>query len=608
MPKRNRHREAARRAVGSAAVPNGPDGPHGPDEHDEPAVVVDATGPRRVTGPVQADTLASHLLDPARAVPVAVVSIPRGQHEPWIDADSLAADTAGLVEVYVLPTDESSWHLSNALPPMTQVYGGAGRVYPVGLAWTSDPYAAPLRFAYGPEEGGRATDQLLRDALGMAHRAGVGRETVVAREATGTVVTVVPPSRALVRLESGDLATVWQELTLASVPIERLVAPGMALSGVLDPATHRLDVSRAVRTAGDLPYEHGDVVLARVTAVRPDVAHLALLPDVVVPVPRHRVTGNPHDSLTSLLSVDEVVVGRFGCSGESLTVRLDDVDEEEEPVAAPALLPGGPPWLVPPVLEPLVDDPLVDEPEESSPDIPEPPPRRDSVAEPRATATRTLSLSLDAARAEIQRLERELAEARLRLDPLEDELQALRREDDTRKALVQQLREQVARQKTHLRMRSARASAPRRTETAAAEEAVHAFTDPVTQLEFEIYVAWARRIPAADKSARPLGAYTVGPAFLPSLDVLEGVSRTKVVDVVVEVLTGLAEASAGRDMHQLRTGPGGSDPPVRRDEDGATCWRVALQRGTPQARRLHFWRHDHGIELSRVVLHDDMTP
>jgi hypothetical protein len=33
---------------------------------------------------------------------------------------------------------------------------------------------------------------------------------------------------------------------------------------------------------------------------------------------------------------------------------------------------------------------------------------------------------------------------------------------------------------------------------------------------------------------------------------------------------------------------------------------VALQRNTPQARRLHFWRGRGGeIELSRVGLHDD---
>jgi len=80
----------------------------------------------------------------------------------------------------------------------------------------------------------------------------------------------------------------------------------------------------------------------------------------------------------------------------------------------------------------------------------------------------------------------------------------------------------------------------------------------------------------------------------------------KVAGVVVEVLTGLAESSPSRGMHALRSGAGGQDPQVQ--SDGATCWRVSLQTGTPSARRLHFWRSASGIELSRVVLHDDLCP
>jgi len=79
-----------------------------------------------------------------------------------------------------------------------------------------------------------------------------------------------------------------------------------------------------------------------------------------------------------------------------------------------------------------------------------------------------------------------------------------------------------------------------------------------------------------------------------------------VADVVVDVLTGLAENSTGRDMHPLRSGTGGDDDVLRRE--GYTCWRVAIQRRSPQARRLHFWRSADDIELSRVVLHDDYAP
>jgi hypothetical protein len=85
------------------------------------------------------------------------------------------------------------------------------------------------------------------------------------------------------------------------------------------------------------------------------------------------------------------------------------------------------------------------------------------------------------------------------------------------------------------------------------------------------------------------------------------VSRSKVVEVVVQVLTGLDAQLAGRDLHRLRDGEAGNAPYVER-EPGVHCWRVALQRGTPSARRLHYWRDGNIVELSRVVVHDDMTP
>ena len=101
------------------------------------------------------------------------------------------------------------------------------------------------------------------------------------------------------------------------------------------------------------------------------------------------------------------------------------------------------------------------------------------------------------------------------------------------------------------------------------------FQDAGEQFRYDVYLAWARRIPAAEKRHRPLHDYQLGEEFLPSLAGLDGIDRRKVVDVVVEVLTGLAETLDGREMHVLRSAPAGGAPPLVRD-DGAICWRVAL--------------------------------
>ena len=145
-----------------------------------------------------------------------------------------------------------------------------------------------------------------------------------------------------------------------------------------------------------------------------------------------------------------------------------------------------------------------------------------------------------------------------------------------------------------------------RERSVAAPPATHAFADPEEEFRWQVYSAWVHRIPAGEKAARPLGAFSIGPAFLKSLGTVEGIVVEKVAGVVVEVLTGLAESNPSRGMHALRSGAGGQDTQVR--SDGATCWRVSLQTGTPSASRLHYWRSASGIELSRVVLHDDFRP
>lgn len=134
------------------------------------------------------------------------------------------------------------------------------------------------------------------------------------------------------------------------------------------------------------------------------------------------------------------------------------------------------------------------------------------------------------------------------------------------------------------------------------------FDDPEDQFRHEVFVTWADRIPPAEKQHRPLRPYTLGPDFLGSVAELQGIKRAKIVDVVVEVLTGIASEQTSRQVHPLRAS-GAGDAPQRVRPDGATAWRVNLQASTPSARRLHYWQlRDATIELSRVVVHDDYQP
>src|SRR4051812_35626421 len=70
-----------------------------------------------------------------RTGPVVVVSTPSARAEPLIDARAVERELGDLAEVYLIRTGPHSWTFSERMPAGTQVYGGAGRAYPLGHGW-----------------------------------------------------------------------------------------------------------------------------------------------------------------------------------------------------------------------------------------------------------------------------------------------------------------------------------------------------------------------------------------------------------------------------------------------------------------------------------------
>lgn len=301
------------------------------------------------------------------------------------------------------------------------------------------------------------------------------------------------------------------------------------------------------------------------------------------------------------MTVGETLLARVvepGPTADRWRLSLVDIEIDDVAIPAPPILAGGPPWLIPPDDADDADDgaeAVADSfgatvgAADSGPGIyaPEPsvpaPQARDEAAAPVDPAV------LQALTVERDQLFDELGSVREQRRTASKELETLRTE--VRRA--SRFAERLQAENTGLRAELGRS---------AGDESL--FTDPLEQLRFEVYQAWARRIPAAQKGELPLATWTVGPDFLDTLT-MEALSRPKVVDVIVEVLTGLVYEVAGREAHQLRTGTGGDDP-YRTRVDGATCWRVSLQVRSPSARRLHYWQlNDGSIELASIRLHDD---
>ncbi|WP_186445160.1 hypothetical protein [Isoptericola variabilis] len=298
--------------------------------------------------------LARHLQDPGRSWPVVVVSTPRDRGHPYVDPAAVLEEVRGLAEVVVVHDGDPSWAFSHAMPPGTQVYGGASRVYPVGLAWVHDLARSHLWLAYDDVRGAQVRDRLVQDALTAAAAAGLAGSSASDAPAATVTATVLGTvgARALVQTDDGTTLQVAEELTLPGVPLSRLLARGMRVRGRLDAATGRLDVRGMLPDAAAqlrrvaAAYPVGAVVPARVAAVADDAVTLELAPAVRVRVHRDHVTGNDLDLLGDLFSVGEVVLARVvegrpvpGPAGPVVTpgLRLDDVDDARDEPDLPAV-------------------------------------------------------------------------------------------------------------------------------------------------------------------------------------------------------------------------------------------------------------------------------
>jgi hypothetical protein len=183
----------------------------------------------------------------------------------------------------------------------------------------------------------------------------------------------------------------------------------------------------------------------------------------------------------------------------------------------------------------------------------------------------------------------ELGELHAENRKLRDQLRKTRSDQQTQRTLLRKARQADATPK----------SSDRRQRFDGADEWVR----------HEIYLAWVSRMDAGDRKLWPLpSAYAVGERFAPSLEQLGILSHDKALKAVVDVLTGRARELPTRSPHPLRSGDGMAATDVVR-VDGARCMRVHIEKNVASARRLHYWMRDDGdIELSRLVLHDDMEP
>ncbi|MDR1512055.1 MAG: hypothetical protein LBS56_01030 [Propionibacteriaceae bacterium] len=547
------------------------------------AVPAFASSPGQVTLVEHDDAavrLAAHILSAQRATPVVVVSRATGWAQAFPDTSTLARDLAGIADVVELANPGVAWTLSKRLPDNCHTYGGASRVYPPGADWLERPSGLPIVLAYSPHDRNEATRQLTSEAMRWATltQSHTCPATAAPSAPVSGVVDGISGGAAWVRLPDRTMAVVWPELVEADVRPENLFRRGQSVDGPMDAETRRLDVRHLKRSPADAlaEYRADMTVPVRVASVGPASCDVELYPGVVVPVAPEDVA-DVRD-LRLVLTVGEAVLARIvhrdDVHGEWL-LSIREADELSAAQPATSLLPGGPPWLDATSHDSSDDDagpngaPAVDTDDAAS----------------------LVPKDLDSAVATIGALHRDLV--------------ATQRQARQAASEAKMLRDQLARAKTKRREAEQEAARRRRELEDTPLGGAAKLDDPADRMDVEIRLAWMRRFTRPDRANHPLKEWSYADHFFTTFAALEGVDSAKVVDVMVEVLTGLDQRLAGRDLHQLRDGTGGDDK-TRLNARGEKYWRAALQQGTPSARRLHYLARDDGsVEFSSVRAHDD---
>lgn len=315
------------------------------------------------------------------------------------------------------------------------------------------------------------------------------------------------------------------------------------------------------------PYPVGDVVVGMVMAATPGGAEVEIHPGVLGWLVRRRrdavaVVGKPVLVRVAGYDDDGVVLEQPPRSSIGLAPTMSPGPDAPSPTAKPGPAPLNPAVDAAPTATtaPMLVE-LLQENAELRRQLAEAEEDKASIDRQASDAHHELTLAVKAARRQKQELNRDLRAHRDRIGHLEAQLRGTGRHDD-------------------------------------AEQ----------QLRHEIQLEWEGACTGNDRDTWPLAdGYLVGPFLLPSMSTLEGITRSKIVEVCAEVLCGRAASQPSREVHPLRNGEGG-DAPQRVRADGAKAYRVSLQVNTPSARRLHYWRLPDGrIELSKVGVHDDLS-
>jgi predicted RNA-binding protein with RPS1 domain len=328
--------------------------------------------------------LVREVVDPNRGKPIVCISIPTWASGPLLDPVALAAELGELADIYVLPTGELSWELTDRLPPRLDVYGGAVRIWWPLEGREANPFEHPLFLIHDRSE----SDQVITRIVESLERRGfLKRERLAEGAEVPGVVTRVLRHGAELRVAGGEEAFAHTS-HLTSIPSlgpAQVVRAGQAVRVRVGSASsdgRRVPVS-LLPFEPDLwerfqaQYHEGMLVEGVVGEMRNFGAFVEIFPGIRGVLHKGQITreewvSHPEDQLIEG-EVIAVRITRIDRDGKQIDLSCLGVDKDEETEVPAALYPDGPPWLEEPPPEP--DEGPADE------EIPEEP-ALEAVADP----------------------------------------------------------------------------------------------------------------------------------------------------------------------------------------------------------------------------------
>jgi len=578
---------------------------------------------QRITHTGEITNLVKQIVLPERKIPLVVVTGNLLDHTPLVGLEELTQEVGTLCELVYIANPELTRELAALLPENTGVFGGAVRIYRTDFHDDPAPKRSKLFNLKDKAHAQARMPKILEEIWAAAHAAG-GLKKIEQRalSAKAKVKMFMGDSRVFVELENGKLATIQQEMVMPDVPQEWAFSIGQELLGVYDDELKIFIPNQVASSPEDLAQHFGlnSVTLGLVKDADRQNATIAVLPNLVFEVPKADITGNPLDVISSYLDIGDVVSVRIYRHPQGkIKLRMNDIDDDEVVLPALAILPEGEPWLIEGrdvpwqttepatqeiaiIIEDFIQEVIELPAAPATRPIPTPGFQKAFASEGAAPNkvkpgdTQSLKVMGETIRRQQAQNERLVAE-RLFADA-EFSQEKFRRVELVREFNKLKLEMAELRKAKRAQQSNKSSTFSRRNRFASDSDWLHE----------ELRRAWIGRYTAQERA----DSYRLKPEkFSFSAQFCESVREPhldeddirKVVRLMVDLVTGRNAAERKHTVHELFDGLGGAQ---QSREDGALCWRVHIENGSPQAKRLHYWeKRDGVIEFGWVANHDD---